>query len=56
MLLFIDPQITIVQNFNIEVFKPDFTVLLGDYYARSRSWWASDTNTPEGMQLDALTS
>ena len=41
---------------NIEGFKPNFTVLLGDYNARSRSWWASDTNTPEGMQLDALTS
>ena len=41
---------------NIEGFKPNFTVLLGDYNARSRSWWASDTNTPEGMQLDVLTS
>ena len=39
---------------NIEGFK--FTVLLGDYNARSRPWWASDTNIPEGMQLDALTS
>ena len=39
---------------NIEGFKPNFTVLLGDYNARSRSWWASDTNTSEGMQLDAL--
>ena len=39
---------------NIEGFK--FTVLLGDYNAHSRPWWASDTNIPEGMQPDALTS
>ena len=38
---------------NIEGFKPNFTVLLDDYNARSRSWWASNTNTPECMQLDA---
>ena len=29
---------------NIEGFKPNFTVLLGDCNARSRSWWASNTN------------
>ena len=39
---------------SIEGFTPNSTVLLGDYNARSRSWWASDTNTSEGMQLDAL--
>ena len=41
---------------NIEGFKPNFTVLLGDSNACSKSWWTSDTNKPEGMQLDALTS
>ena len=41
---------------NIEGFKPNSTILIGDYNAHSRSWWPSDTNTPEGMQLDALTS
>ena len=41
---------------NIEGLKPNFTVLLGDYNARSRSWWASDTIPPEGKQLDVLTS
>ena len=41
---------------NIEGFKPNSTILIGDYNARSRSWWPSDTNTPEGMQLDTLTS
>ena len=41
---------------NIEGFKPNFTVPLGDYNAGLRLCWASDTNTPEGMQLDALTS
>ena len=36
---------------SIECFQPNFTVLLGDYNARSRSWWASNTNTLEGMDL-----
>ena len=35
---------------NIEGFEPDFTVLLGDYNSCSRSWWASDINTLEGME------
>ena len=41
---------------NIEGFKPNCTVPLGDYNAGLRLCWASDTNIPEGMQLDALTS
>ena len=41
---------------NIKGFKLTFTVLLGDYNTHSRSWWASNTNTPDSMQLDALTS
>ena len=41
---------------NIEGLKPNFTVLLGDYNSCSRSWWASDTNTQEGIQPDAITS
>ena len=63
----IDPQVKVVkfQHFisgfeqlllNIEGFKPNFTVLLSHYNACLRSWWASDTNTLEGMQLAALTS
>ena len=66
MLLFIDPKVNSSEFhyflsrseqvlINIENFIPDFTVLLADYIACSRSWWASDTNTPDGMQLDALT-
>ena len=41
---------------NMESVKPNFTVVLGDHNAHSRSCWASGTNTPEDMQLDALTS
>ena len=40
---------------SVEGFTPNSSVLLGDYNARSRSWWASDNNTSECMQLDALT-
>ena len=68
MLLFIDPQVKnslksqhFLSGFeqlliNVEGFKPNFTVPLGDYNSRSRSWWASDTSTLERMQLDALNS
>ena len=39
---------------NIEGFKPNLTVVLGEFNARSRSWWASNISKPEDMQLDPL--
>ena len=62
LLLFIYPQVKhFLSGFeqlliNTEDLKPNFTVLLGDYNVHSKSWWASNANTPECMQLDALTS
>ena len=40
----------------ISAFKPDFSVILGDFYARSKSWWKSDVDTIEGTKIDAVTS
>ena len=39
---------------NIESFKPNLTVVLGEFNARSRSWWTSNIRKPEDMQLDPL--
>ena len=36
--------------------KPDFTIILGDFNARSKSWWKDDINKIEGTKIDALTS
>ena len=36
--------------------KPDFSIILGDFNARSKSWWQNDINTSEGTKIDALTS
>ena len=36
--------------------KPAFTIILGDFNARSSSWWSSDTTTIEGTRIEALTS
>ena len=33
-----------------------FTLILGDFNARSSSWWKEDRTTTEGSQLEALTS
>ena len=40
----------------INSFKPDFSIILGDFNARSKSWWNKDTNSNEGTKIDALTS
>ena len=39
---------------SIEAFKPDSTVLLGDY--NRKFWWDLDTTTHECMQIDNLRS
>ena len=36
--------------------KSSFKVILGDFNARSSSWWCDDVTTPEGISLDYLTS
>jgi len=40
----------------INSFKPDFTIILGDFNARSKSWWQNDLNSIEGTKIDALAS
>ena len=34
----------------------DFSIILGDFNARSKSWWKSDIDTIEGTKIDAVTS
>ena len=31
--------------------NPDFSIILGDFNARSKSWWKSDINTIEVLKL-----
>ena len=40
----------------IRAFKPDFSIILGDFNARSKSRWKSDIDTIEGTKIDAVTS
>ena len=35
-----------------QIFQLAFTVILGDFNARSKSWWSGDSTTIEGMMLD----
>ena len=43
--------------FNVISFcKPDLSIILGDFNARSKSWWQNDINTSEGTKIDVLTS
>ena len=36
--------------------KPDFSIILGDFNARSKSWRQNEINTSECTKIDALTS
>ena len=35
-------------------FKSDFSIILGDFNARSKSWWKDDINTIEGTKIDSV--
>ena len=41
---------------NINNKNPAFTVISGDFNARSASWWPSDKTTIEGTRIEALSS
>ena len=36
--------------------KPSFTIIMGDFNARSKSWWPDDITSPEGTDIDSLTT
>ena len=36
--------------------KADFVLMIGDFNAKSSSWSTNNTTTPEGAQLDSITS
>ena len=42
--------------FNLSNEKPLFKVIVGDFNARSSSWWCDDITTTEGLSIDYLTS
>ena len=41
---------------DVQIFQPAFTVILGDFNARSKSWWFGDSATIEGTRLYSLVS
>ena len=41
---------------DVQILQPAFTVILGDFNARSKSWWSGDSITMEGTRLDSLVS
>ena len=41
---------------DINSFNPDFSIILGDFNAKSKNWWHCDTQTSEGSQIDSLTT
>ena len=42
--------------YQIQQFRSSFVVILGDFNARSKSWWNEDITSNEGSQIDSLTS
>ena len=41
---------------NLQNLNPYFTMILGDFNARSYSWWSEDILSVEGNHIDSLTS
>ena len=40
----------------VNMLKSSFTVILGDFNARSQSWWSDDITSFEGSHIDSLTT
>ena len=36
--------------------RTDFTIIVGEFNARSTTWWSGDITTTEGINIEALTS
>ena len=36
---------------DIHTFNPDFSIILGDFNARSNNWWVGNTQTSESLQI-----
>ena len=41
---------------NFQEFRSTFADILGDFNARSKSWWYMDITSSEGSQIDSLTA
>ena len=41
---------------NVRSKDPAFTILLGDFSARSKSWWVHDITNNEGTQIESISS
>ena len=37
-------------------FRPSFTIILGNFNARSKSWWPEDVISHEGTHIESLTT
>ena len=40
--------------YQIQQFRSSFVVTLGDFNAKSKSWWNEDITSNEGSQIDSL--
>ena len=41
---------------DIHSFKPDFSIILGDFNVRLNEWWFADTQISEGSEIDSFTT
>ena len=42
-------------NFSKQL-HPSFTIILGDFNVRSKSWWPDDITSRQGIDIDSLTT
>ena len=41
---------------HIKQFRPSFTIILGNFNARSKSWWPKDVASHEDTRIESLTT
>ena len=39
----------------VKELKPSFTIIMGNFNARSTTWWPDDITSPEGTDINSLT-
>ena len=40
----------------VKQLQPSFTIILGDFNVRSKSWWPDDITSRQGIDIDSLTT
>ena len=53
----VNQQVNLMNSYQIlRIYLIFFTIMLGDFNARYKSWWPDDIASPEGTDINSLTA